>query len=231
MKKIDIFFIFLITILTFLIWYGIVNRSLNGDGYYYFAPPYSLFSPDGKLSLTISTLDNFPRILDFILEKSFGGNMRSYMATVLGIIIIVNISFYIFIKKVTRNQYIAFLASIYAGINYKSGYTFYANGTLQWVWQRVPELIPVFVSFWFLIKFVNGRKTKDYLLSLIFFVLAMLMTHYTIFFLPFIPAFAIIFSTLKIKGKKDKLKTIILCLKIHVCLFLCYIQIKPFYKV
>lgn len=212
MKRVDIFFVLLIAVLTFIIWHGIVNRSLNGDGYYYFAPTVSLFSANGKLSLAFSNFDNFPRIINFILEKLFAGNMRSYMAAVLGIVVIINISIYIFIKKVTKNQYIAFLSSIYAGLNYTADYTFYANGTLQWVWQRVPELIPVFVSFWFLIKFSTNRKAKDYFLSLTFFVLAMLMTHYTIFFLPFIPVYAVVFSFLKIKGIKNKLINIALSL-------------------
>lgn len=212
MKKLDFIFIVLIAAVSALVWRGVVDQTIAGEGYYYFSPKMSLFPPGGKIPNFFLQFDNFPKLATFVMEKFFGGNITPYMWVLFITIIIVNISIYLFVKSITRSSAIALLSALYAGVQYKSSFQLYARGHYQWFLQRVPEVLPVFFSFFFLNKFVNDKKTKFYLLSFIFFALGLFMTHYSTFFVFFYPGFLLASALSKRKELKERLNLVVLSL-------------------
>lgn len=197
-------FILLIATITAFVWKGVINQTIEGEGYYYFS---SHTAPNFLLQF-----DNFPKFATFVIEKLFGGNVEPYMWVLFITIILVNISIYLFVKGITKSRAVAFLSALYAGVQYKSSFQLYARGHFQWFLQRVPEIFPVFASLFFLNKFVDNKKVKFYLLSFLFFALGLFMSHYSTFFIFFYPGFLITSAILKRKGLGDRLSLIALSL-------------------
>lgn len=203
---IDIIFIVLVILATSAAWHGILNQVIEGEGFYYFSPAQSLITPAGKLTDLAHGVDNFTKIITFVQEKIFAGNIESYMTVEFLFIILINISFYIFVRKVTKNPYLAFMAAIYEAVYYTGNFQFYARGHYHWFYQRAVEIIPIFVSFFFIIKFCESKTLKNYLFSLFFFVVALFMANYTTFLTPFIPIYLTIHALTDTKNKKLKQK-------------------------
>jgi len=209
-NKKDLIFIQLIILATIFAWHGILGQIIEGEGFIYFSPGYSLISSSGKIVNLLAGFDNFAKVFTFVFERVFGGNLTPYIVVLLMTIILVNVAFYLFVKEATKNRWLAFLAAIYAGINYQAAFQFYARGHFQWFLQRVPELLPIFASFYYLTKYTNSRKTKYYYLSLTLFFLALLMSHYATLFLPFFLAFFMVSAFTQIKDKEKRLKLLLM---------------------
>lgn len=198
----DFVFISLIIIISFIVWHGVLNQTIAGEGFYYFSPTNSFITPKGVTELT-KNYDNFPRLFTYLLENIFKGEMKGYMVTQLSIIILLNVMIYISLKKITGKSWLAFMAAIYFGTNYIANFQMYARGHFQWFTQRVPEFFPILISIIFLSKFINTKKMIHYFLALFLFTSAIFMTHYTTLFLPFFACFILISSLLK-KGPNFK---------------------------
>ncbi len=202
--KLDIFFVLLIVFATIYTWGGVLSQTIEGEGYYYFSPTNSLF-PNGHLVNFLHTFDNFPRATSYILQRIAGGNIQPYMTFQFIGIILVNVSVYLFLRKITGKPLLAFLAAIYSGVNYTANFQFYARGHYQWYTQRVLEFIPVLGAVYFIYLFLIKKKYRNYFFALALFTLAVLMTHYTTLLLAFPVFFVFAYSILKKKTLKDKL--------------------------
>lgn len=206
----DIIFIIFLVTATFFAWGGILNQTIAGEGFYYFSPSISLFSPEGKITNLLFGFDNFAKIATHVLEKNYGGNIQAYINFQFLLIAALSIALYLSIKSITNNSLVSFLASIYAGINYTGDFQFYARGHFQWFLQRVPEVFTVLVSLVFLSKFLKSNYFKYYYLSLSFYLLSIFTSHYTSMFLPLFPALIFFNSILKKDSFKNKVKLILL---------------------
>lgn len=213
--------ILIIVIISIIAWHGILNQTIEGEGYYYFSPTNSLILPNGNLAKLLFGYDNFPRITYYTLEHLFKGNMQPYMDFWLATIILVNIAFFIFVKKITNSNLIALLAASYSSVYYTGNFQFYARGHFQWFTQRVPEVFPIFISFSLLIIFLRTQRLYQYILSIIAFSLALFMSDYTTLFLPFYISLSISFALLKSKSRTQFFRSLILFLPF---LFINYIN-------
>lgn len=220
--KFDIFSVSVLIIAISFAWHGVMNQTIEGEGYFYFSPTHSFILPNGNVTNLAKGIDNFPKLSYFILENIFGGEMKPYMISLFLGILIVHISFYIFIKKITNNYLIAFLASLYFALNYSGNFQFYARGHFQWFTQRVPELVPVFISFYYYVQFLKSPKIKLFLIALSFFVLAILFNHYTTLSLPFIPAIALSSALLLAKKNNPRVLILLSCLPFIVINYLFF---------
>lgn len=206
----DFLIVILIILFTYVAWHGILNQTIAGEGFYYFSPTHTFFSPEGKMNDILHSFDNFPRLSTYILEQLFKGQMQPYMNAQFITLTLVFICIYIFFKFVTKNSLVALISITYVVFNYSGNFQFLARGHFQWFTQRVPEIIPILLSFGFLYLFVDRQKLSYYLLSISFFTLAILMTHYTTMFLAFYPAFMLSSSLFKAPNKILKAKFILL---------------------
>lgn len=208
--RFDFLLLCIITVLTSYVWKGILDQTIEGEGYYYFSSNTSLILPDGRLANLIQGIDNFAKLAYYTQAKFFQGDIQKYMIVELIIINLVAIGFYLFVKVITKDSRIAFVAALYESVYYTGNFQFYARGHLHWFYQRVPELFPIFISIISLHSFFMSRKVGSYLLSLGFFILALFFSHYSTFFLPFYVAYFLIFGLLKEKTIQEKLFVIAL---------------------
>lgn len=203
--KIDIVFIVVIALITYISWNGILRQTIEGEGYYYFSPTNSFILPNGKVTDILHNLDNFSRFFTYILEQLFGGDIQPYMTAQFIIVVLLNIAIYLCIKTITKKSWLALIAALYFSINYTGNFQFYARGHFQWFTQRVPEVFPTLASIVYLAKFVDQRTIRNYLVSLGFFTMALFMAHYTTLFLPFFVSFLAATALLGARKKRDRL--------------------------
>lgn len=208
--RLDFIFVGVVITATILAWYGILNQTISGEGFYYFSPSTSFIRPNGSLTDILHNLDNFAKLATFILEHTFKGNMQPYMTFQLVMIILLNLLIYLTLKIITGKSLLALIGSLYFAVNITGNFQIYARGHFQWFLQRVPEFFPVLASIIFLDKFINQKRIHQYLISLFFFVLAIFLTHYTTLFLPFFPSFLIVSVLIKNRKKKEIIKYIFL---------------------
>lgn len=213
-------FILLITLATIIAWHGILNQIIEGEGYYYFSPTNSFVIPPGTIAFDITRFDNFPRASTYLLENVFEGNIQPYMNFQFIIIIFLNISIYLTLFGITKNKALAFLGAIYFGLNYSGDYQLYARGHFQWFTQRVVEFLPMLGAIFFIWQYTNTKLLKNYLVSYAFFLIALIMTHYTILFLPFFPSFLLVSATLLHLKFRQRLKIILLSLPFIITTYL-----------
>lgn len=200
-NKLDLTFIIIVVFISLFTWQGILNQSISGEGFYYFTPELSFITPDGKLTNILHNHDNFAKLLTYLLESFFGGQMQPYMSVQLLIITLLNICIYLAVKSITGKSWLAFIAALYFGTNYTGNFQIFARGHFHWFTQRVPEFFPILASMVFIYKFVQSQKKRYYALALSFFTLAFFTTHYTSIFLPFFPGFFLISGLLKTKNR------------------------------
>lgn len=199
---VDAFFVLVIVSAAVFAWRGILNQTIEGEGFYYFAPGVSLITADGRLTDLFQAYDNSAKIMTFVQGSLFKGDMKPYMAVMFAFIIIISISFYIFIRKLTKNSTIAFLAAFYEALYYTGDAQFYARGAYQWFYQRTLEIIPMFIVFYFIVRFAESKKIKYYFISLIIFILTLFWAQYTTFLTSFIPIYLIVYVIFDRKTKK-----------------------------
>lgn len=202
----DLICLIIITTSVFIAWKGILDQSIEGEGFYYFTDSVKTF----KNFLT--DYDNFPRIGTKVLGTIFQGNMQLYMDFQLATIILLAISIYFFVKSITKNRWISLLAPLFIVINFAGNFQIYGRGAFQWFTQRVFELFPFMLSTYFLLKFIDTKRKIAYLLSFFLFALSLLMTNYTTLLLPFYPSILVITAL----SKKYSFKNILLYLSLSL---------------
>lgn len=208
-------YILLIILSSLLIWRPVLNQVPMGEGYYYFDKCQNQFIAPSYCPTTIWQYDNLARVVFQFMIPVFGDNLQLYMFAELVIIIFVYLVFYVVLSKITKNNFFAFSTVLIFTANYTGSFSMMAIGNYQRFVQRVPNLIPLFISFYFLTKFFDTNKLKNLLISLLIFIFSIFMAHHSIFMLPLF----IIYIALKFVTVKISLKSIITDLVI-VILFL-----------
>lgn len=206
---VDILFIVLVILATTVAWHGILAQSIEGEGFFYFSPELGRIKDFGQL---IKGMENFGLIIQMVSEFFFKGNIQPYMTLIFSTIILVNVSFYLCVKKITKNSFLALVAALYSGINYTGDFQFYARGHWQWFLQRVPEMFIILPSFVNIFRYIETQKNKYYFLSLTFFTLSVFLEHFSSLFLPFFPSLMLVAALTMAKRWKNRLKYLALSL-------------------
>ncbi len=165
----------IITLFTLLPWYKLLWQVPLGEGYYYFDIQQNFSIKD------VGQTDNFAKIAFDILPFVFKDNIALYMAFQLFFMILLNLVFYYFVKVFTKNNLISLTAAIFFAVSYIASFEMLGTGNYQRFLQRIPCLIPTFLSFIFLEKYLENRRTKDLLISIFLFILGLFMGHFSTF--------------------------------------------------
>ncbi|GEM_PF-4831292 len=190
-----------ILFVTFLVWHKVIVNFPTGEGYYYFAPTNNLNFKSLTIPLVLRTLDLFAQLTFTILIPIFRDNIHFYMYFQFFIITATYLTFYLVINKVFKDKIMALTSTIFFMANYVGQYTMIGQGDYQRFIQRVPNLIPTLISLLFLFYFLKKKNKKYLLYSFCFYLLSVVFSHYTTFFLPlffFLPIFYYL-TTRKIK--------------------------------
>lgn len=177
-------YVLLIIIVSILVWTPILNQVPMGEGYYYFDRCQNQFLAPPDCPTTIWQYDNLARIIFQIMIPLFGDNIHYYMLAQLFIIILVYLTVYIMLLKITNNNFFALATTIVFLANYTGSFSMMATGNYQRFVQRVPNLIPIFASFYYLTKYYIENNYKPLLISLMLFTFGIYLAHHSVFMLP-----------------------------------------------
>ena len=201
-------YILLLIIISLIIWRPVFGQVPMGEGYYYFDRCQNKFVVPSDCPTTIWQYDNLARISFQLMIPIFGDNIHLYMFTQMGVSILLYVVIYLVLNKITKNSFFSFATVLMFLSSHTGSFSMMAIGNYQRFVQRVPNLILVFTSFLFLTKYLNNKKVKDVIYFGIFFMLAIYLSHHSIFMLPLF----IVYIFLKKKNYKDLLLIIFIVL-------------------
>lgn len=172
--------IVIITFVTLLVWYKLLGQSFFGEAYYYFDNHQTFFNS----KIDTSEYDIFPRIIFDILKPILKDNLTLYLAFQLLVMVILNLTFYLTLYSIVKQKLLAFTSAIFFAVSYIGLFEMLGTGNYQRFVQRVPNLIIILISFYFLVRYLNNRKIIDLIRSYLLFFLAVFLAHFSSFLLP-----------------------------------------------
>lgn len=177
----DLFFIVLLVGLSFYAWRFLLDWIIQFAGFEFLDPrrTNTYLSNPGFLSIA----EVAGVFLGSILLKLVGVNMPLYMWIQLTVMLSIGVLFYFVVKVVTKNRFIAFSAALIFTVNYFGNYEMstasYSNHFLE---RASVNVIFLLLSFLFLHIFLEKTKQKYYIISLTFYFLGILSSHFSILF-------------------------------------------------
>ncbi len=193
-------------IISLLVWRPVLDQVPMGEGYYYFDKCQNKFIASENCPTTVWQYDNLARLSFQIMIPLFKDNIHYYMFAQVGMMLLLYITFYLVISKATKNSIIAFFIVLIFITNYTGSFSIMAIGNYQRFVQRVPNLIPVLISFYLLVKYFDSKKYGDLAKSIAFYSLGFYFSHHSIFMLPLFLTFIL----LKTITKKFAFKRVVL---------------------
>jgi len=189
-----------------------------GEGYYYITKSNQLILLAGHFNL--KNFDNFAKLLFIIIVPIIKDNILIYQALLITIAIIFFWTFYKVLVDITKQKFIALSATIFLSTNYLALFEYLGAGNYQRFVQRFPNLIPAVISFYFIWKFFKNKKTKFLIISIIFYIFAILMGQFSSLLLPLFIIYPIIQLLLEEKRKIRHLP-----LRITICFIFTFISL------
>lgn len=179
----------IIVIISLLIWKPILDQVPMGEGYYYFDRCQNKYITPKDCQTTIWQYDNLARISFQTMIPLFGDNINYYMFAQMAIMLALYITLYAVINRVTGDNFFAFSTVILFISNYTGSFSMMAIGNYQRFVQRVPNLIPLLISFSFLAKYFDTKKYSDLVKSIALYAASFYIAHHSIFMLPLFISF------------------------------------------
>lgn len=207
MKKIAFL---LIIINSFVFWGKIVTQVPMGEGYYYFDRCQNKFIVPPDCPTTVWQFDNLARIMFQTTIPLFGDNIHMYMVLQVVILIILYTTLYLILFKITKNHLFSLLSTLLFLTNYVGSFSMIATGNYQRFAQRIPNLIPLLVSFYFLTKYLDKPRPRNLILFGILFISSVYLSHHSLFLLPVFISYILIYTFAKKINSQFLLKSALL---------------------
>lgn len=196
---------FLISVITFFVWHKTINLTFLGEGYYYFNSNLWLTSLEITNSpKALFNYDTFAKLFFQILTPIFRDNIWLFQITSLAISVILFVAFYEILARITRDRFLSLTAALFLSSNYFGLFEYLGAGNYQRFVQRIPNLIPTLIAFYFLWKFLKTNTPKFLLLSFLCYITGILMGHFSSILFPLFAFFPFI----QLLEKKINLKVI-----------------------
>ncbi len=183
-KKIrkDFFTALLLVGLSFYAWHFILSWIIQFQGFMYFIPDAQRTYLGMSYKL-LSTAQAAGVLLSAMLVKLVGVNMPVYMWIQLIVMLGIGLLFYFVVKVIAKNRFIAFCAALIYTVSYFGNYDMYIFDYSAHLLERASvNVIFMLFSFLFLHLFLEKTKKKHYVISLIFYFLGILSSHFSILF-------------------------------------------------
>jgi len=197
----NLFFLFIIFILTTISWYKILFLTFTGEGFFYF---FNRLRTDNE----IFRVDLGGYLFFEYLEPFFKDNLFLYQFILLLTFILLGILFYFIVYALTRNRSASLIASIFFTLNFNTVFEMIATGAYQLFVQRIFFLLILFPSFIFFIRFIQTKKISYFLSSLTLGIVSAFLAYFNFFYILFLLMYflGVVFT------KKMKIKEIIFLL-------------------
>lgn len=181
----------LITLITFAVWYKILN--IVPSDYAYFGPLDVSDFKHFSINSLLSNASFLSQSIYFALVPLFKDRIILYMSSQLIIMLLVYQTYYFITVKITKDKYLSFLATIFFVANYVGSFTMFGTGNNQRFVQRIPNLPLIFISFYFLTRYLEISKKINLFLSSAFFAISVILAHFSILFLPIFAVYPFIY--------------------------------------
>ena len=197
-------YILLLIIISLIVWRPVFDQVPMGEGYYYFDRCQNKFVVPNDCPTTIWQYDNLARISFQLMVPLFRDNIHLYMFTQMGVSILLYIVMYLVLFKITKNSFFSFATVLMFLSSHTGSFSMMAIGNYQRFVQRVPNLIFIFASFLFLTKYLDSKKVKNVIYFGILYLLALYLSHHSIFILPLFVVYIFVKSITKRFILKEK---------------------------
>lgn len=174
----------LVTVFTFLIWHRVLDQALIGEGAIYLTEPYvSMLDKEGLQNIS-SRHDVFPILFTYIVGNYFGDQMWLYYLSMLIMVSLVNYLLYLLLIRVTGKWLVGAISVSFFAVNYVGSFQKLGQGYYQWFIQRIPQFIPALFGLILMINFYSNKRKIYYYGSVLLYLLAFFLSHYTLIILP-----------------------------------------------
>ena len=177
---------FLVAFLTVFVWHRLLRQAFLGEGSMYLAEPYTTKIFGSPLWYIIKRHDLQALLFFRVFGNIARDNMKFYFGFILVAITFVHISIFATVKEATKSVVAGVISASLFIVSFVGNFQMLAQGVYPYFIQRVPNFFLAFFSFVFLIKFFNTKKIKYYLISFIFYAVALTLAKYSFLFLPVI---------------------------------------------
>lgn len=200
--KLDVLFVFILLLLSYKAWQMLPQMVMRSDGFVYLlsTPQENFFN----LPLFFTGFGTSAMVFGYIFSKVYGVNLALYYWTVLFVMMVINVLWYITIKKITKRSIVAFSAVLLFGVNYFGIYDMVSTHCYCFFLERIIPVVLLIPSFLFLHLFLEKKNKKYFILSALFYFLGVGIGHFTVLFTPFFlfyPIFWYLFNEKTIKRK------------------------------
>lgn len=216
-KYSDLIFLFIISLATLYLWYPLLDLVLQWEGYMYLIPDATnkFFSKYINNIGAYHTYFNLQGMfLGDILTRAFGTHMKLYFVFEIGSILLTNIAIFFLAKTLLKNSFAAFLATIIFASNYFALAGIHLPNLYAGVFlERLPINIPLMIgSFILLHKYLEQNRVRLYVFSVVLYVVAVFISHFSIFFaFPFF-CYPFFFRLYRSRRFKDQVLSLLLAL-------------------
>ena len=201
-NKTDIILVFILLFFTYKAWNLLPQMTIRADGFLYmFGTSHERFF---NTPLFFTGFENSAMIFGYIFSKIYGVHLSLYYWTVLFVIVVINVLWYITIKKITKRSVVAFSAALLFGVNYFGVYDMVSTHCYCFFLERIIPTVLLIPSFLFLHLFLEKKNMQFFIISILFYFLGVGLGHFTVLFTSFFlfyPIFWFIFNEKKIKKK------------------------------
>lgn len=179
---INIFFIALLILLVGYEWRLLPETVIRSDGFAHMLKSEQVrFWGQKSPASDIATGAYF---VGAFISKFFGPHVTSYLWFELGIIIAIDVVFYLLVLIITNSSIIAFAASLIASVNYFGNWDMYGTHCYCFFLERAINVPFILLAFTFLHLFLALKRIKFYLISLVLFFVGIALGHVDILFTP-----------------------------------------------
>ncbi len=192
MKKIrhEIILIILLLFLPLFTWRHLPTLQFQGEGFYYFTrmdQTLSIKSVIGPLQEYRKHYEAFAISFFNLVGPIFKDQVDLYMWFMFIVMLLIDFTFYILVRVVTGGKLTAAVAFILFSLSFIGTYDMYSSGGYQYFIQRGILLLPLFISFIFLYKYIKSKKIGFFIIALALYLMSIIMGFYGTWFLaPFI---------------------------------------------
>ncbi|OGG29528.1 hypothetical protein A2971_02485 [Candidatus Gottesmanbacteria bacterium RIFCSPLOWO2_01_FULL_46_21] len=183
-------------------------------GYAYRLLPQINITSDGFMHLYLKSLqalhswnywlagfDVGATLFGAILVRLFGSNIEAYLWFELGVILFIDLLFYLLVKTITKSSIIAFVSSLIAGVSYFGTWNVYGTPCYCFFLERVVNMPFIITSFIFLHLFLETERIRFIGLSLLLFFFGVGLGHVELIITPAFMVYPVIWYVIHKRSK------------------------------
>lgn len=175
----DAILIFLLVTLSSHAWRFLLKEIIRGGGYVYLTSYFQHWW--WNRSLTFTGFQSAAIISSGISLKFFGINTSLYFLAEFFVLMLIYTLFYLLVRTITKNAFIAFAASLIFAVNYFGNFDM-IMACYCYFGERIIVVPFLLVSFIFLHHFLEKSKKSYLLISLFSYFLGVGLGHFSVLF-------------------------------------------------